>query len=215
MAQKDIGNKRPLHTLENSEEVRDFYDDWSLDNQYNIDMLDWNYTGPKESVDNLKRFAPDRDILIFDAGCGSGLVGAELTAAGYRNLHGADLSKKLLERVPAGLYQQLQQLDLNRPLGIANRTYDALMCVGTFTYGHVAAHALDEFVRITKPAGLICFTINEGIYESQGFDAKIRQLEACGAWQKEAFFKSEYLASKEVNAWLGLYRVIDHQRLLD
>ncbi len=91
------------------------------------------------------------------------------------------------------------------------------MCVGTFTYGHVAARAraLDEFVRITKPAGLICFTINEGIYESHGLDTKIRQLEARDAWQKEAFFKSEYLASKEVNAWLGLYRVIDHPRSLD
>lgn len=215
MAQKDIGNKRPLHTLENSEEVRDFYNEWSLDNQYNKDMLDWNYTGPKETVDILKRFGPDRNMLIFDAGCGSGLVGAELTAAGYRNLHGADLSEKLLDCVPAGLYQQLQQLDLNRPLGIANRTYDALMCVGAFTYGHVAAHALDEFLRITKPTGLICFTINAGIYESHGFDVKIRQLEACGAWQKEAFFKSEYLASKEVNAWLGMYRVIDHQRSLN
>ncbi|MDE0763601.1 MAG: hypothetical protein OSB20_08020 [Porticoccaceae bacterium] len=104
MAQKDIGNKRPLNTLENSEEVRDFYDDWNLDNKHNKDMLGWNYTGPKETVDSLKRFAPDTNMLIFDAACGSGLVGAELTAAGYRSLHGADLSEKLLDRVPAGLY---------------------------------------------------------------------------------------------------------------
>ena len=37
------------------------------------------------------------------------------------------------------------------------------MCVGTFTFGHVKPQALDEFVRITKKDGLICFTINEGI----------------------------------------------------
>ena len=108
MAQKDIGNKRPLHTLENSEEVRDFYNEWSLDNQYNKDMLDWNYTGPKETVDILKRFGPDRNMLIFDAGCGSDVVGEELKTAGYRNLHGADLSEELLNSVPHGLYQRLQ-----------------------------------------------------------------------------------------------------------
>ena len=50
------------------------------------------------------------------------------------------------------------------------------MCVGTFTFGHVKSDALDEFVRITKPGGLICFTINEGIYEEYGFDKKIKAL---------------------------------------
>ena len=35
---------------------------------------------------------------------------------------------------------------------------------------HVKPNALDEFVRITKSGGIICFTINEGIYEEYGFD---------------------------------------------
>ena len=50
------------------------------------------------------------------------------------------------------------------------------MCVGTFTFGHVKPQALDEFIRITKNKGLICFTINEGIYEEYGFDKKINEL---------------------------------------
>jgi len=28
MAQKDIGNKVPIHSLNNTEQVRDFYNDW-------------------------------------------------------------------------------------------------------------------------------------------------------------------------------------------
>ena len=54
------------------------------------------------------------------------------------------------------------------------------MCVGTFTFGHVKPHALDEFVRITKKDGLICFTINEGIYVEYGFDKKIDTLKKEG-----------------------------------
>ena len=48
MAQKDIGNKVPLHTLKKTEDVMKFYDDWGKENKYDKDMSDWNYTGPKE-----------------------------------------------------------------------------------------------------------------------------------------------------------------------
>ena len=82
------------------------------------------------------------------------------------------------------------------------------MCVGTFTYAHVKPPALDEFVRITKNKGLICFTINEGIHEEYGFDKKLNELCDTNKCKKLEFFKSQYLASKEVNAWLGLYEVM-------
>ena len=85
--------------------------------------------------------------------------------------------------------------------------YDAVMCVGTFTYAHVKPSALDEFVRITKNKGLICFTINEGIYEEYGFDKKIIELKNNKEWKEIEFFKSNYIASKNVNAWLGLFEV--------
>ena len=32
MAQKDIGNKVPLHTLKKVEDVAAYYDEWALDN---------------------------------------------------------------------------------------------------------------------------------------------------------------------------------------
>ena len=82
------------------------------------------------------------------------------------------------------------------------------MCVGTFTFGHVKAHTLNEFVRITKNKGLICFTINEGIYKEYGFDKKIKELSDNNQWNVKEFFKSDYIASKDVNAWLGLAEVI-------
>ena len=77
-----------------------------------------------------------------------------------------------------------------------------------FTFGHVKSNALEEFIRITKNNGLICFTINEGIYEEYGFDKKINELNEKKLWQMKEFFKSDYIASKDVNAWLGLAQVI-------
>ena len=46
MAQKDIGNKVPLHTLKKVEDVAAYYDEWALNNKYDKDMEAWNYTGP-------------------------------------------------------------------------------------------------------------------------------------------------------------------------
>ena len=207
MAQKDVGNKVPIYKLKTTEEVMRYYDEWGEKDKYNRDMVEWNYTGPKETVDVLKKYLLNKDALFFDAGCGTGLVGLELSKFGYKNFHGADLSQKLLDTVPKNLYQKLLNVDLNKQIELNNNVYDSVMCVGTFTFGHVKPDALDEFVRITKPGGLICFTINEGIYADYGFDKKILDLKMNKKWEEIEFFKSDYIASKDVNAWLGLYKV--------
>ena len=110
--------------------------------------------------------------------------------------------------MPKGLYQNLSRVDLNKNIKIQDDTYDAVMCVGTFTFGHVKPPALNEFVRVTKNRGLICFTINEGIYHEYGFDKKIEELKKNKRWNIKEFFKSDYIKSKDVNAWLCLAEVI-------
>ena len=208
MSQKDVGNKVPIYKLKKTDEVMKYYDEWGEDNKYDKDMVDWNYTGPKETSEIFNKYANVKNIKIYDAGCGTGLVGVELKKFGFSNFHGADLSQKLIDLVPSGLYKSLEKVDLNKIINHKDNSFDAVMCVGTFTFGHVKPPALDEFVRITKNSGLICFTINEGIYEEYGFDIKLDQLKKENKWKEIEFFKSDYIASKDVNAWLGLYEVI-------
>jgi len=206
MADKDVTNKVPIYKLKTTDEIMKYYDEWGY--KYDQDMVDWNYTGPEETVTLFKKYTNNKEIKIYDAGCGTGLVGVELKKCGYRNFDGADLSQKLLDLVPKDLYQNLSKVDLNQSLDIKDNEYEAVLCVGTFTFGHVKPPALDEFIRIIKNKGLLCFTINEGIYEEYGFDKKIKELTENNLWKKKEFFKSDYIASKNVNAWLGLYEVI-------
>jgi len=208
MAQKDVGNKVPIYKLKKTDEVMKYYDEWGKGNKYDQDMIDWKYSGPKETVEIFRKYAKNKDIKIYDAGCGTGLVGVELKKFGYNEFDGADLSQKLLDLVPKNLYQNLSKVDLNKKIEVQDNAYDAVMCVGTFTFGHVKPPALDEFIRITKNKGLICFTINEGIYEEYGFDKKIKDLSDKKIWNMKEFFKSDYIASKDVNAWLGLAEAI-------
>lgn len=207
MAQKDIVHKVPLHTLKSTDEVRDLYDDWSKNDKYNQDMIDWEYSGPREVVSAFLPHASNKDIKILDAGCGSGLVGEELSKEGYSIIHGADIAAKLMHSIPAGIYHELHNIDLNKPINFTDDFFDAVLCVGTFTFGHVKAKALSEFTRIVKSGGIIGFTINEGVFLDHGFKSELDHLVIQKKITQLDFYLSDYLSSKGVKAWLGIYRV--------
>ena len=205
---KDTSNKLDIYKLKTSEELLKYYKDWADNNKYNKDMVVWNYTAPQETVSILKKYAFDKNFKILDAGCGTGLVGIELKKYGYSNIEGVDFSQSMLDLVPQGIYKKIEKIDLNKSLKFKANIYDVIMCVGTFTYGHVKPKALDELIRITKNRCLICFTINEGIYEEYGFDKKIKELSNNKSWDVKEFFKSDYITTKDVEAWLCLAEII-------
>jgi len=205
---KEVISKLDIYKIKKPEELLKYYQDWTDNNKYNKDMVDWNYTAPQETVSILKKYALNKNSKILDAGCGTGLVGIELKKYGYLNIEGVDFSQSMLDLVPQNTYKEIEKIDLNKPLKFKNNIYDVVMCVGTFTYGHVKPHALDEIIRITKNKGLICFTINEGIYEEYGFDKKIKELTKNKLWNIKEFFKSNYITNKDVEAWLCLAEII-------
>ena len=204
---KDVDNKLDIYKLTTSEELLKYYQDWTKKNKYNQDMVNWKYTAPQETVSVLKKYAFNKNCKILDAGCGTGLVGIELKKYGYLNIDGVDFSQNMLDLVPQRIYKRIEKVDLNMPLKFKANMYDVVMCVGTFTYGHVKPQALDELIRITKNKGLICFTINEGIYEEYGFDNKVKELTNNKSWNVKEFFKSDYIVNKEVDAWLCLSEI--------
>ena len=205
---KDIINRLDIYKLKTSKELLKYYQNWTNNNKYNKDMIDWNYTAPQETVSVLKKYSSKKNLKILDAGCGTGLVGIELKKHGYSNVEGVDFSQSMLDLIPKGIYKRIKKVDLNKPLQFRENKYDIVMCVGTFTYGHVMPKALDELIRITKNKGLICFTINEGIYEEYGFDSKIKELSDNKSWNVKEFFKSNYITAKDVEAWLCLAEII-------
>jgi len=204
---KNVDEKLDIYKITTSKELLKYYQDWTKKNKYNQDMVDLNYVAPKETVLLLKKYAFNRESKILDAGCGTGLVGIELKKCAYTNIEGVDFSQDMLDLIPKDIYKKIEKIDLNKPLKFETNMYDVVMCVGTFTYGHVKPQALDELIRITKNKGLICFTINEGIYEEYGFDNKIKELSDNKLWNVKEFFKSDYIVNKDVNAWLCLSKI--------
>ena len=206
MTKKDVDNKLPIYKLNSKEKVIEYYKNWTSNFKYNQDMIDWDYTGPQNAAKMFSKYASNKSISILDAGCGTGLVAKELLKQGYSNFIGVDFSKNMLELVPKDLYQKLELIDLNNPLKYIDNYFDAIICVGTFTYGHVKSHALDEFIRILKKNGLICFSVNEGIYKKYKFDKKIQELENKNKLKILELKKLTYIVNKDVEAWFCVAR---------
>lgn len=156
------------------------YDDWA--ETYDQDMLgaEAEYVAPQIACEQLVRRLGDARIptaTVLDAGCGTGLVGVQLSRAGIKDIEGIDISRNML-RVAAktGVYGTLGVVDMSGRLSGATDTYDAAICVGTMTQGHVGPEAFAELVRVVKPGGYVVSTVRQTIWESNGYKNTVEGL---------------------------------------
>jgi len=163
--------------LSGKDEAERLYDDWA--GTYDTDTADgFGYVAPEHAARRLAGLAAP-DAAVLDAGCGTGLVGAELAALGFTTIDGIDLSQGMLDVARAkGAYRELRKADLTERLPFADGAYDATICVGTFTEGHVGPEALDELVRVTR--GHLVLTVLARIWEPLGYRAHVEGLAAAG-----------------------------------
>ena len=112
-----------------SGEVRKVYDDWAT--SYDETLSEWDYRAPEKASEMLRSVMSDEANLL-DVGCGTGLTGLALRAAGFVGpIDGVDLSpNSLREAGKPGVYRSLTAVDLQElPLPIPDDAYDGLFCV--------------------------------------------------------------------------------------
>ena len=196
-------DKLDLSARENDQELLDVYKKWaSIYDQDNDDIL--GTVSQPNSVQIFHKHLSDKNQKIIDIGCGTGLVGLELSKLGYTSFDGVDISKEMIDIAISRGYRSLFLGNLNESLPLESNSYDAALCVGVFTHGHVGPSRLEELTRVIKPEGLVCFTVNEDVYESYGFDKVIKELEAKKVWEILEFTKQDYMTKKNV---MGFYCV--------
>ena len=180
------------------------YQKWaSLYDKDNDDLL--GTVSQPTAVQIFQEYVQDKKLKIVDVGCGTGLVGRELEKNGFINFDGIDISQEMIDIAYSRGYKTLFLGNLNESLLFKSKSYDAALCVGVFTHGHVGSDRLSELVRIVKSGGIICFTVNEGVYDSYGFDSKIKNLESTNIWKILEIRKSDYMTKKNVK---GIYCVV-------
>jgi len=153
-----------LHAAD-SKELEGIYKKWASD--YDHDVLELaGYVGHLITSSLLLSKIKNKKAKILDAGCGTGLVVEILSENNYKNVEGVDFSQEMLDvAIQKQVYQSLRLKDLTKNLDYEDNLFDAIVCAGTFTCGHVGPEALLEMVRITKKGGYICFTVRKQEWE--------------------------------------------------
>lgn len=198
-----------VYTAENHDQLMDAYKDWA--GNYDDDTVgQFGYVAHIVTAKALEKVLDEKNSRILDAGCGTGLVGEVLKEMGYGPMDALDYSKEMLDEAEKkNVYDRLMQADLSKPLDIADNVYDAIVCVGTFTYGHVEANAFDELIRITRPGGVIIFTIREGAYKDYGYRKRMIELEQTEAWELLTMRDEDYLRNEGIRCKLCTYKVAE------
>ena len=107
-----------VYSAKNNRDLEARYDQWAP--EYDRDLAEeFEWISPQVAAELFARhMAPGARIL--DVGAGTGLVGARLVSAGYRDLHAMDLSPGMLEVArQKNIYRKLWQMTLGENLAFA------------------------------------------------------------------------------------------------
>ena len=189
------------------DELEGIYKNWASD--YESDVINLaGYVGHLITSDLLLNYLRNTESKVLDAGCGTGLVGEILYKNNFRNMDGVDFSQEMLNIAhQKNIYQSLKLVDLTKKLDYENDSFDAVICAGTFTCGHVGPEALREMVRITKQGGYICFTVRKQEWEASPYLQIMNDLEKNESWPKLEFLTKKYNVKEGVSCQLCLYQV--------
>lgn len=171
-----------IYSSKNNQELSARYNQWAKD--YDSELIqDYGWIAPQIFTNFVEKYVP-KDSKILDAGAGTGLVGQCLKEQGYKDLVAIDLSEAMLEQArKKKVYRELHQMVLGEALDLPDAEFDAVVCVGVFTFGHAPASSLDELVRATKPKGYIIFSQRCEAHEALGFKEKQEELESAARWK--------------------------------
>lgn len=184
MASSDQSFLDRVFAAKSPDESRKLYDQWA--SSYDADMQKWSFTAPRIVAQLAQKYLEisPADATVVDAGCGSGLVGTELAKLGFKTVDGLDLSDGMLKVARnSGAYRDLNIADLTQRLEAKDGAYDALVCSGTFTHGHLGPEPLPEFTRIVKAGGILVITVLETFWKEGNFEDVVKKLEGDGIAQ--------------------------------
>ena len=192
-----------LKDAKNDNRLTEVYRDWAKKYDYDNDHVLGTVSQPK-SVNLLSTRLKDKTAKIIDVGCGTGLVGEKLKAKDFIYFDGIDISEDMLSIAKSRGYRNLFLGSLNKQLPVLDDAYDAAMCIGVFTHGHVSSDRFNELCRIVKPGGYVCFTINEGVFEEYGFKEMIAEFQLNKVWEVISLYKDDYMTLENVKGYYCL-----------
>lgn len=151
-------------------------------------------------------------MKILDVGAGTGEQAKQLDKHGYKNVEftAFDPSEGMLNVArKRNLYSEFIQGYLPDS-GIVSNSFDAIICVGTFTPGHAPAESLRELVRITKKGGYVVYSIRKHFYQDRESRFQIieEELSKAKQWKMIAKVEDEYLPGQDIKGYYFCFQLL-------
>ena len=149
------------YEADTAEGTRALYDEWSA--TYEAEVAENGYATPGRVAEALAGALPDRGAALLDIGCGTGLSGLALRAAGFTTIDGGDVSAEMLARAEAkGAYRSLRRIDPDAPLaGVAAGDYAAIVACGVIGAGAAPYSLFDACMGALASGGLFALSLND------------------------------------------------------
>lgn len=161
--------------------LAELYGRWAT--TYDHDVASHGYGLPEMIVATIGQVAEispkferlrSHDLAIIDAGCGTGLVGAELAKVGYSQIDGVDLSPEMVNIArDRGVYRNLTggvDLTLAPPASLC-ASAELVTVAGVFTVGHVPPEALRTMAMLARPGGILITSTRAAYYDETDYQA--------------------------------------------
>ncbi|XP_071486542.1 methyltransferase-like protein 27 [Diadema antillarum] len=181
-----------------------FYDDWVQKGDYDKDVLEQEYFGPRLVAKKMNEVLNNKDAKILDVGAGTGLVGEELVNKyGFKNLTGVDPSRPSLDIARSkGVYKELIESFVGpQPLPPEDNSFDAAISSGAFLPAHCDGSSLKDVVRLVKPGGLILIAVRrffmDEVVEGFYFKEAVESLVTSKTCSLEVDYVSEYAQGQD------------------
>lgn len=160
--------------VETIAETKEFYKDWAK--TYDAEVSKYGYATPSRCGQALADLAPDLAAPVLDIGCGTGISGAALRAAGFANVDGSDLSAEMLDAArKKNIYRDLWQVDLDDPFPFTLGTYAHISAMGVIASGHAPPEMIDAVLAALPGGGLFVFSLNDHTLQDPAFEARVAE----------------------------------------
>ena len=164
------------YSLQTPSDNRELYAKWA--STYESDFVKGEgYEHPRVVSEIFDTYVPTVETVV-DIGAGTGLVGFNLKNLRQSlEIDGIDISPEMLaEAKKKKVYRNLYLKDLTKSIDETLAPYDALICIGVFTHGHLPMKTISNLLELVKPKGHFVIGINAKYFTEENFEKYFGEL---------------------------------------
>ncbi len=183
--------------------IQSFYDDWA--DTYEAEVNENGYVTPSRCARALATHLEKKTGAILDFGCGTGLSGVALNAAGFHVIDGFDLSAEMLTHARAKkVYRSTQQVTADNPLPFSTGSYAAIAAIGVIGPGAAPLEVFDDIIDQLAPGNLFVFSFNDHALEDPQYAAKVASSVDSGVLKLLVQDHGPHLPARNINSTVYL-----------